>query len=85
MTQQLRNHINAENMIADISRRLMGTDSDSLDDEINRSLSEIGRFVSADRSYLFLISKDGRTVSNTHEWCADGIVHFVDSPSKPAD
>jgi len=79
MTQQLRNHINAENMIADISRRLMGTDSDSLDDEINRSLREIGRFVSADRSYLFLISKDGRSVSNTHEWCADGIDPFVDS------
>ena len=78
MTQQLRNHIDAENMIAGISRRLMGTDSDSLDDEINRSLSEIGRFVSADRSYLFLIAKDGRTVSNTHEWCADGIDPFVD-------
>lgn len=79
MTQQLRNHINSENMIAGISRRLMGTGSDSLDDEINRSLSEIGRFVSADRSYLFLISEDERTVINTHEWCADGIDPFIES------
>lgn len=43
------------------------------DDEANKALERVGRFVQADRSYLFVYSTDGKTMSNTHEWCAEGI------------
>jgi PAS domain S-box-containing protein len=43
------------------------------DAEVDKSLRTVGSFVGADRSYLFLHSSDGRTISNTHEWCAEGI------------
>lgn len=43
------------------------------DEEVQKSLELVGRFVAADRSYLFVYSPDGKSMSNTHEWCDDGI------------
>ncbi len=44
-----------------------------IDREINRALGEMGRFVGADRAYLFKYDFEAHTSSNTHEWCAEGI------------
>ena len=44
-----------------------------VDPSIERALLRLGRLVGADRAYLFLLSADGATVSNTHEWCAVGV------------
>ena len=43
------------------------------DKEVDKSLGTVGAFVGADRAYLFLHSPDGLRISNTHEWCAQGI------------
>jgi PAS domain S-box-containing protein len=76
MTGRLRQHIAMENMVAGISRRLMETSSTHLDAEITRSLGDLGRFVAADRCYLFFLDDGGQTMSNTHEWCAQRIAPF---------
>ncbi len=42
-------------------------------------LREIGETAGADRCYVFLLSEDGMSVSNTHEWVAPGIMPQIDS------
>ncbi len=39
----------------------------------DEALRVVGESVNADRSYLFQFHADGTLVSNTHEWCAEGI------------
>jgi signal transduction histidine kinase len=45
----------------------------NFDDTLNSSLSKIGRFVNADRAYIFEYNFTDSTTTNTHEWCANGI------------
>ncbi|MDP2416340.1 MAG: PAS domain S-box protein [Hydrogenophaga sp.] len=40
---------------------------------INEALGDMGRFVDADRAYLFDYDFETETGSNTHEWCAEGV------------
>lgn len=41
---------------------------DEVDDLINEALRALVEFTNSDRGYVFLISEDRTTVSNTHEW-----------------
>jgi PAS domain S-box-containing protein len=45
----------------------------SIDKGIDRALQVIGSFVKADRSYVILFDFQAGTVTNTHEWCKEGI------------
>ncbi len=40
---------------------------------INEALGDMGRFVDADRAYLFDYDLAAETASNTHEWCGEGV------------
>jgi PAS domain S-box-containing protein len=51
---------------------------EKIDDLINGILERIGCFDLADRSYIFLFP-DEETLSNTHEWCAEGIFPEIDN------
>ncbi len=60
-------------MLGSIFSRFHSSQYGQLDDAIQQTLQEIGTFVQADRSYLFLFSDDNLLMTNTHEWCAAGI------------
>jgi len=45
----------------------------NLDDSIDECLSDVGNFCKVERAYLFQFNSDGITMSNTHEWCAQGV------------
>ena len=62
-----------------ILRRFAGLMDRDLDQGITASLASIGEHVAVDRCYLFIVSNDGTAVSNTHEWCADGISPQIDN------
>ncbi len=62
-----------ERLIAPISSRFINLRFDEIDNEINKALEVIGRFVGVDRSYVFQFREDGMAMDNTHEWCANGI------------
>ena len=49
-----------------------------LDKAINNFLMEIGRFLNADRSYIFHYNWDKNTASNTYEWCNKGILPQIE-------
>jgi PAS domain S-box-containing protein len=62
-----------EALIASISTSFIDLTSNEVDEGIERALRAIGEFAHVDRCYVFLWSRDGRTMSNTHEWCAPGV------------
>jgi len=68
----LKRNFEFQKLISTISSSFVGIYD--LDDSINALLQSVGEFSEASRSYIFLLSDDGKTMNNSHEWCADGIV-----------
>ncbi|MBT9552595.1 MAG: PAS domain S-box protein [Hydrogenophaga sp.] len=56
-----------------LANRFINLPLQQMDQAIQEALGDLGRFVSADRAYLFHYDFQARTNSNTHEWCAEGI------------
>ena len=77
--EKLRRRAEFEQVISQVSSRFIRLGSENLDDGIRQALEQIGRFADADRSYVFLLREDGRTLDNTHEWCREGIEPRIES------
>ncbi len=60
-------------MVSDISQKIIGTKSVELDSAIEYALAQIGSLEGIDRCYISLVDDELNEISNTHEWCADGI------------
>jgi len=69
----LEERIRIEAMISSLSARFINLSPLELDEEINRALKQIGLEIGVDRSYVFEFNTDNKTMSNTHEWCAENI------------
>jgi signal transduction histidine kinase len=67
-----------EKLVAKISTRFIRIPTDKIDLAINAALREIGIFSQTDRSYIFRLSDDGKFITNTHEWCNEGIEPQID-------
>lgn len=48
-------------------------------DAINKALGKIGYLLKADRAYIFEIEEADNSMSNTYEWCNDGIQPEIDN------
>ena len=46
---------------------------DDIYESINNLLQTIGEYFQADRSYIFELDEDGKTISNTHEYVREGV------------
>lgn len=66
-------------IMVDILRRFAGLSNEDLDQGVNDTLAAIGEHVEVDRCYLFIVNDDGEFVSNSHEWCAEGIAPEIDN------
>jgi len=62
-----------EEMLTNISTRFINVDNEDIDNEIISVLKHIGQFENVDRTYVFRIDSKTKTMSNTHEWCREGI------------
>ena len=60
-------------LVTELGSRFLRVPHAELSAEIEGALAAIGQFVGADRAYLFSIDVDRGELTNTHEWCADGI------------
>ncbi len=67
-----------EKLVSEISSRFLNLPLEELDEGINYALKLTGEFFKVDRSYIFQFSADGLKMSNTHEWCAEGIQEQMD-------
>lgn len=68
-----------EGLITTISTRFINLTVGEIDPEISEALKLVGEFAQVDRSYVFQYSEDGTTISNSHEWCAEGIEPQIDN------
>lgn len=60
-------------LLLQISTLYLGKSDTDDDIKINESLKLMGRYVQADRAYIFDYDWLNHTTSNTYEWCNDGI------------
>ena len=67
-----------EKLVADIAALFVDLSPHQLHRGITYALETCGHFFGVDRSYVFLLSRDGRTMSNTHEWSETGIESLKD-------
>ena len=74
---ELQYRLKFQRLITAVSSRFINLYPAQIDDEIDRTLHLIGVFAGADRSYVFQFSDDHKSVSCTHEWCADQIVPAI--------
>jgi PAS domain S-box-containing protein len=65
-------------LISEISSGFINTDIENIDAKIDLLLLRSGLFLNVDRTFLFQLSDDELFMSNTHEWCADGILAVKD-------
>lgn len=66
-------------LVADISTDFVSINRSSVDQKINSMLQQTGKFLDVDRTFIFRLSSDMKWLSNTHEWCAPGIIHMIDT------
>jgi PAS domain S-box-containing protein len=67
-----------ENVILQLSSKLTGIPLSEYPTSIHLALSQIGEFLDADRSYIFELDATGKYMSNTFEWCNQGIRPCID-------
>jgi len=72
----IRRKLDFEQIISKISSRFVGTID--IDKASNAALKDLGDLSKASRVYIFFFNEDG-TMSNTYEWCADGVSSEIDN------
>lgn len=73
-----------EDELLQVSIKLTGTTVSAIPTAYNFALSRIGKFFDADRAYVFELSTDGQYMSNTYEWCREGVdkqIHILQNLS----
>jgi PAS domain S-box-containing protein len=70
--EALQYRADLEQLIMQISSRLININASELDAAIAQALREIGEFTGCDRGGVFQFSEE-ETYSKTHEWCAEGV------------
>ncbi|WP_461631730.1 PAS domain S-box protein [Labilibaculum euxinus] len=75
---RLKHKTEIEKLLIDISADFIGSSLSDVDQLIDRALKNIGEFTNTDRSYVFLFEENRITLSNTNEWCRDGVVSKKD-------
>ncbi len=71
LNRSLQFQLDYERVVADISSSFVSQGREELDDAINYALQRTSLLFEVDRNYLFQFSADTKTMSNTHEWCAE--------------
>jgi len=65
----LNYRLETEKMVTDISNRFISISFSEIDKEINHSLEIIGKYVEADRCYVYFFTQDLTGIKKGYEWC----------------
>lgn len=71
--ENLKIRFELEKLIAEVSSHFISIHPETIDESINECLQNIGKLLQVDRSYIFMFSADQLLMSNTYEWCAEGV------------
>ncbi|MEW5798930.1 MAG: PAS domain S-box protein [Bacteroidota bacterium] len=72
-TEALERREALEKELVNLSTSFVNLQQSNSDSVFNFVLERVGKFTRVDRAYIFRYDKKTRTVSNTHEWVAEGI------------
>ncbi|MDS4039932.1 MAG: response regulator [Candidatus Competibacter sp.] len=75
---ELRYRSELEGLLIALSMRFINMHDEALDQGIDLALETVGRFVGADRAYLFKYDFAREIMINTHEWCDEDITSEKD-------
>lgn len=73
MEGALRRRAQFEELISSLTARFVDTAPADMDGAIHDALTSLSQFVDADRGFVFRFSANHTLVSNTHEWCREGV------------
>lgn len=73
-----------QRLIARLSTEFINLGFGTIDQCIDELLGAIGEFFEVDRAYLYSFSDDYLWMTNTHEWCRDGVTPLIDSQQEVA-
>jgi PAS domain S-box-containing protein len=76
--KELQYRLKFQHLITTVSSQFINLHPAQIDDEIDYALRQIGEFADADRSYVFQFADDQKSLSCTHEWCAEGITATIE-------
>lgn len=62
-----------ESLVGSIASHFVTLSVESMEKEILHALQQIGRFVGADRAYMFALDSENGRLVNVHEWCAEEV------------
>lgn len=62
-----------QKILMDVSSKYINIPIAQIEAAITQSLKELGRFVQADRTYIFEYDWEKQVCKNTHEWCEEGV------------
>jgi PAS domain S-box-containing protein len=83
---RLRSRPLLADIVREIATKFINLSTEKYDEGVQYALEEIGRYCNVDRSYLFLFLENGKNLTNTHEWCAEGIEPQIGSlQNQPAE
>ena len=71
--EELRFNEKFRELLLKISSSYINLPLEKVDDEINKTLEVMGKFVKSDRAYIFDINWEKEICVNTYEWCNDNI------------
>ncbi|MBL7971571.1 MAG: PAS domain S-box protein [Prolixibacteraceae bacterium] len=69
----IQHRMEFESILNTISSNFINSKISETDNLINETLERIGVFLKEDRIYLFRLDQGAETISNTNEWCREGI------------
>ena len=67
-TNSLRHRLEFEKLISSISTNFINLPPEEIDNGIHEALGTVGRFINADRSYVYIFSDDRSSARMVYEW-----------------
>jgi len=79
LNQELSYLSHLQYLMTRLSNKFINIETRKVDQAITEALKEIGEFTQVDRVYVFEYLWEKQIMTNTHEWCAEGITSEIDN------
>lgn len=76
--KELKRAYDFQDILIQIASLFINVPAEKADEAINKGLGMVGSHIQADRVYVFDYDFNTGLTSNTHEWCAEGIVPVIE-------
>ncbi len=71
-----------QDILMEISTRFINIPLDNIEHAVLFALERLGRFIGADRGYIYEYNYEGNIVRNTYEWCNEGVASLKELSQK---